>query len=435
LVAVTSTSPAAWLFRAATWLAVGWFIGWPGVAVLGAAALLTHAAALFGRRLAPDHPASHIVLGVGIAGAVAPLAAVDRFPQHVVPGAVVCVAVFACHAISYLIDARRGTAEPHRHLTALLYLLQFPVLLGGPLSRFGEFQAQLADTDVSMASFSYGVRRMMTGAIKIWLIASPLIGMASEIFALRVTRLSTGAAWLGALCGTLSPYFIMSGLADIGIGAGRIAGLRYQENFRRPYTAESLREFWRRWNITLIAWLRDYLGFPIVGHGVPATTAYLFAVAGFVVIGAWHQWRLRLVIWAVYFATWLAWESRAGATLLARVPRTLRHMYVLFVVTFGWMLLWASGPGPLLGYLEAMIGLSIPGARGAFEYVTFGSVLALAAAILFAGPLVGWISRWRVSVDAATASLLMMLAATAIFLWHFAQLIWRFLMPSPRQSR
>jgi alginate O-acetyltransferase complex protein AlgI len=423
------------LFRGATWTTFAWFIGWHGVAVLAAAALLTHGAALAIRTLPRDGVASSLALAAGVAAALAPVAAIHWFPQGIVPHAVVCVPVFACHALSYLFDVRRDAADPRSHAAALLYLLQFPVILGGPLSRFSEFNSQLAHTDVSMASFSYGVRRTVTGVIKMWLIAAPLIGTADQIFGLRVTRLSTGTAWLGAVCTALAAYFVMSGLADIGIGAGRIAGLRYQENFRRPYTADSLREFWRRWNITLISWLRDYMAFPIAGHARPTTVSYVMALAGFVAVGAWHEWRLRLLVWSIYFATVLAVESLAGAALLLRLPRPFRHLYVLIVVTFGWMTLRASGPGPLLGYVEAMLGLSIATAPSVAEYLTPGFVLALVAALFFAGPLVGSVSRWRVSVDAATASLLMMLAATGMFLWHVVQLVWRLLFPTPRGSR
>jgi alginate O-acetyltransferase complex protein AlgI len=422
------------LFRGVAWVAFGWFIGWRGVLLLCVAALVTHGAAALARG-ARSRPFESVAYAFGAAGAVAPLVGVGWFPQGVAPGAVVCVMVFTCHALSYLADARRRAVDTRHHVDALLYLLQFPVILAGPLSRFPDFRMQLSTTDVSMASFSYGVRRMLTGAIKVWLLAAPLLATADRIFGLRVTRLSTGTAWLGAACAALSAYFVMSGLSDVGIGAGRIAGLRYQENFRRPYTADSLREFWRRWNITLIAWLRDYVAFPIAGHGGPATRLYPLAVAGFVIVGAWHEWRWRLIVWAMYFATWLAIETIWLGTVLLRLPRVVRHVYVVGVVTFGWMILRANGPGPLLGYVESMLGLSMPTAPSVVVYLTPGFVLVLIAAIIFAGPSVGSISRWRVSVDAATASLLMMFAATGVFIWHLAQLVWRLVLPSPKRSR
>jgi hypothetical protein len=98
---------------------------------------------------------------------------------------------------------------------------------------------------------------------------------------------------------------------------------------------------------------------------------------------------------------------------------------VLVVVMFGWMLLRANGPGPLLGYTEAMLGLSIVKFGASSTYLSLGLVTALISAVVLAGPLVGWISRWRVSVDAATASLLMMMAATGVLLWHAATAVRR----------
>jgi hypothetical protein len=91
---------------------------------------------------------------------------------------------------------------------------------------------------------------------------------------------------------------------------------------------------------------------------------------------------------------------------------------VLLIVLLGWVLLRASGPGPLLGYLESMFGASIAPFGASAEYFTPGFSTALVCALVFAGPLVGNLSRWRVSVDSAVASLLMMFAATGILVWH-----------------
>jgi alginate O-acetyltransferase complex protein AlgI len=415
-------------------VALVWFVGWSGALLLALAALLVQGAAHVQHRAGRSRM-STLALAVGGAAALLPMAGVDLFPSQWTPGAIPCATVFACHALSYTADVRRGLADPRQHGAAWLYLVQLPVIVAGPLSRFGEFSQQLARTDVSMASFSYGVRRFVTGIVKVWLIALPLVALADQMFGLPVTRVSTSAAWLGAVCAALGPYFVMSGFSDIGIGVGRIAGIRYQENFRRPYTADSLREFWRRWNITLMAWLRDYLGFPIAGHQPPALRLYALALIGFLVVGGWHQWTIRTIAWAVYFASWLALESVVFGGHVQRLPRVLRHTYVLLVVMFGWMLMHATGVGPLLGYLEAMFGMAIPGAPGAQTFLSAWTAAALVCAIVFAGPLVGTISRWRVSVDAATASLLMMLAATGMLIWHLADFLRRLVFPSPKRLR
>jgi hypothetical protein len=110
-------------------------------------------------------------------------------------------------------------------------------------------------------------------------------------------------------------------------------------------------------------------------------------------------------------------------------------VYVLLVVLPGWILLRASGPGPLLGYVEAMLGFAIVPIGASGEYMEPLFVIALVSAIIFAGPLVSWISRWRVSVDAATASLLMMFAATGVFVWRASQPLVRVFWPAGAARR
>ncbi|MFT3828027.1 MAG: hypothetical protein QM731_29180 [Chitinophagaceae bacterium] len=202
---MTSTHAVAWGFRLIAWTIVAWFMGWTGVLLLAAAALVVQALALT-LRAWPDRPTSTIVLGAGVALSLALLAS-TVWPGRAEIGLPVGVAVFTCHAISYLVDVRRGIADPRRHVTSLLYLLQLPVFPVGPLSRFHEFAELVARADVSMAGFSYGVRRIVQGLTKVYLIAGPLGSVADRIFDLRVTKLSIDAAWLGPVCVGLQIYF------------------------------------------------------------------------------------------------------------------------------------------------------------------------------------------------------------------------------------
>jgi alginate O-acetyltransferase complex protein AlgI len=429
----SSTFLIAWVFRLLAWATMGWFIGWSWLLVLAAAALLTHGAAILVRTLRANPGAARGVLAAAAAFELLLfLTTLRPFTGLAVP---IGIGVFMCHAVSYLVDVYRGAADPRQHGAALLYLVQLPVFPAGPLSRFHEFSHQLARSDVTMGGFSYGIRRIVQGLTKVYLIAGPLDSVARQIFALRVTRLSTDIAWLGAICAALEVYFYLSGFADVGIGLGKILGFRYQENFRRPYTADSIREFWRRWNVTLITWLRDYASLPI-GHERHTLRLYLATIGGFVIVGLWYRPTLHVLPWAAYMASWLALESLGFGALIHRAPRPLRHVYVLVVVLFGWMMMRAAGPGPLLGYIEAMLGLSIVKFGASSVYLTPGFVTALVCAIVFAGPMVGSISRWRVSVDAAAASLIMMLAATGVLLWHAVNGIRRVLPgEAPKRSQ
>ena len=417
LVRISSQQATAWIFRVLAWASFVWMLGGKACALLLLAALVTQAVARILHACRAQVTTARVVLALAVAGHVLLLASSGRaalWPFALPVG----MGVFMCHAVSYLMDVHRGLVDPRDDLTAMMYLVQLPVFPAGPLSRFHEFRQQLRHTDVTMAGFSYGIRRIVTGVIKVLLVAGPLQATADQIFALRVTRLSIDTAWLGAACASLDVYFWVSGFSDVGIGLGRILGFRYQENFRRPFTADSIREFWRRWNVTLMTWLRDYLSLPSAGHDRPTFRLFLATVAGLLIVGAWQHATLHVLPWSLYFATWLAVEALGFGAVLRRVPRSVRHVYVLVIVMFGWMLLHASGPGPLLGYTEALLGFSVMKFGASSVYFTWGFTTAFVSAIIFAGPMVGNISRWRVSVDAATASLIMMLAATGVLMWH-----------------
>lgn len=432
--AAASTQLTAWLFRAGVWAFVAWLLGWKATSVVAAVAVATHLAALAIHALPPGGSAARtltvaaVAIHLGFFGSVM-LASSWR---GLIPfGA----GVVMCHAVAYLVDVYRGAASPRAHAAALLYIGQFPVFPAGPLGRLTDFAGELSRSDISMGAFAYGIRRIVTGLVKVFLVAAPLGATADRIFALQVSRLTTSAAWLGSVCFALEIYFLFAGFSDVGIGTGRVLGFRYPENFRRPYTADSVREFWRRWNVTLITWLRDYLSLPIAGHARPTPRLYAMIVAGFIVVGLWHRASVNVFAWAVYSGTWLAVEEMGWRSRLQRLPAAFRHTYVLAVVLLGWILLRGNGPGPTLGFFEAMFGFSVAKTGGAMTFMTPLLWVVLPSAILFAGPLVSWISRWRVSVDAATASLLMMLAATCVFVWRIGAPVVRAVLPERAPPR
>ncbi len=432
LVRLTSQQLTVWLFRVLAWATVAWLLGTAACLLLVAAAVLTQVAAraVYGLREQPS--AARAMLVLALAGHVVLLLSTLRAAQWPF-AAPAGMTLFFCLSVSYLVDVSRGTADPRQDPIGLMYLVQLPVFPAGPLSRYHEFRTQLAHGEVSMASFSYGIRRIVTGLTKVLLIADPLHGVTTQIFALRVTRLSTDTAWLGAIAASLETYFWVSGFSEIGIGLGRIVGFRLQENFRRPFTADSIREFWRRWNVTLMTWLRDYLALPIADHDRHTVRVFLSSVAAMFLVGAWQTPSLHVLPFAVYFASLLALESLGLGARLRRWPAALRHVYVLLAVTGGWLLLRATGPGALLGYVEAMLGFSIATFGASAAYFSLGFTTVFVCALIFAGPMVGNISRWRVSVDAAVASLIMMLAATGVLMWQAVVTVRR--VTTPRDER
>jgi alginate O-acetyltransferase complex protein AlgI len=299
-----------------------------------------------------------------------------------------------------------------------MYLLQFPLMAAGPIIRFRDFSGQLDRRSVSMGAFGFGVRRFVTGWVKLALVAGTLSGPVDRIFALPSSRVTPDAAWLAAVCFSLQVYFQCSGCADMAIGLGRLFGFRYPENFRRPYTATSIREFWRRWNITLLVWLRDYLYLPIVGHDRPTPRLFVNLFAGFCLVGLWHGGGSSAFVWALYFSTLLALEAVGLGARIERAPRAVAHAYVLAAVLVGWVMLRAHGAASAGTFLSTLVGWGGASGWTASAYVTWQVALAFVAALVGAAPMIRAISRWRVMLDAATMSTLMMVAATAVFMWR-----------------
>ena len=180
LIRISPAYATAWFFRAAAWATIAWVIGWRGVLLLAVAAIATQAAALLLHALSERPVAARVLLVLTIVVQLALFASMYRLSISTV-ALPVGVGVYLCHAISYLVDVRRGSADPRHHLAALLYLVQLPVFPVGPLSRFHEFAHQLSRTDVSMGSFPYGVRRIVTGLIKAFLIAGRLAHCRSPV--------------------------------------------------------------------------------------------------------------------------------------------------------------------------------------------------------------------------------------------------------------
>ncbi len=340
-------------------------------------------------------------------------------------------AVIVAHAVAYALDVRRGHAAA-RPLVLVLYLVQFPLMVAGPLVRHRDFALQQARLSTSLGAFTYGTRRIAIGLIKVGLIAAILARPADEIFSLPPAKVGMGAAWLAAISFSLEIYYRFSGYADLAIGLGRMLGFRYPENFRRPYTADSVREFWRRWNVTLMTWLRDYLRLPIAGRDHPTPRLYLNIVVGLCIVGLWHGAGQSVIVWGVYSSLWLALEAVGLGVAMARLPAIVRHVYLLLVVVVGWAIFRADTMVGGWAFLKTMAGLNGAGGATALAYFSTAFSTTLGVALFFAGPMVPAVSRWRVTLDAATASLLMMLAATGVFIWRPIAIAWDIVRPARR---
>jgi alginate O-acetyltransferase complex protein AlgI len=307
------------------------------------------------------------------------------------------ISFFTFHAISYVVDVYRRDATAQKSpVHAALYLLLFPQLIAGPIIRYRDIADQLARRFVDLDGFAYGVRRFVVGLAKKVLIANVVAVPADKIFGMPAGQLTAPHAWLGIVCYTLQIYFDFSGYSDMAIGLGRMFGFRFPENFRWPYIADSVQEFWRRWHISLSTWFRDYLYVPLGGNRVSPARMYRNLVTVFFLCGLWHGASWNFVVWGLFHGTFLVVERVGVGDALRRLWAPLRHVYLLLVVMIGWVFFRADTLSAAIAFLGAMLGLgravATPFTLGWF--LTPELWLALVAGAVGSMPVVPALARW-----------------------------------------
>ena len=292
------------------------------------------------------------------------------------------ISFFTFHAISYLIDVQRKTIQPARNTGDFLtYFCMFPHLVAGPIVRFAQVQNELAGRGPDKDLFAFGIYRFLVGLNKKVIIANSVSILADSAFTMAPNGHLYGLdAWVGILAYTIQIYFDFSGYSDMAIGLAAMAGFRFEENFKRPYSSRSLRDFWRRWHISLSSWLRDYLYIPLGGsrHGTAATYRNLFLV--FFLCGLWHGANFTFVVWGIWHGLFLILERLPLGKAIDKMPLALARLYAMLIVIIGWVFFRADNLGAAVHYISIMFG-----AEGAGEF-TLGyhaaALAALAAAML-----------------------------------------------------
>jgi alginate O-acetyltransferase complex protein AlgI len=360
------------------------------------------------------------------------------------------ISFYTFESISYVLDIYRGDARPASHgvyarlgrsvaermpwrvrlgiearafLAYLCYLTQFPHLVAGPIIRYRDIAHQLHQRSHTLEQFARGVAFFSIGLAKKVLLANPMGETADAAFA--AAGLPWLDAWFGAIAYAFQIYFDFSGYSDMAIGLGLMLGFRYPRNFRAPYLAESLTEFWRRWHISLSTWLRDYLYLPLGGNRRGRLRTYANLLLVMLIGGFWHGAAWTFLAWGACHGVLLASERALGkASPYARLPKALRIALTFLIVCALWVLFRSptlSGAGD---YLLAMLGLGSPRPEALFaEHELFDRCRLLAFA---AGALVVWggtqtweFTRSLTPLRAAACALL--LATAVIAMWSQAE--------------
>jgi D-alanyl-lipoteichoic acid acyltransferase DltB (MBOAT superfamily) len=287
------------------------------------------------------------------AGLLAPLGiAITTTNIHLPLG----ISFFTFHCLSYVIDIYRRRFRANRDpIDVALYISLFPQLVAGPIVRYKTVARQLDARRFTLGRASVGARIFIIGLAQKVLVAdvvAPLVQVAFD----QLPNRSLLEAWIGLIAYTMQIYFDFAGYSNMAIGLGVVLGFTFPRNFRMPYTALSITEFWRRWHMSLSSWLRDYLYIPLGGNRGSSAQTYRNLIMVFLLCGLWHGANWTFVLWGVWHGAFLVIERLGLRSVLARLATPARWGYALLAVMGGWVLFRAANLTDAIGYYASLIG-------------------------------------------------------------------------------
>lgn len=273
------------------------------------------------------------------------------------------ISFYTFQILSYLFDVyREDIPAEHSFIKIAAYVTMFPQLISGPIVNYGEVSTELNKRRMSWQSVQNGMKLFTLGLAAKTLLADRVGLLWHDIQVRGFESISTPLAWMGAIAYSLKIYFDFYGYSLMAVGLGRMLGFTIPENFRLPYMAKSVREFYRRWHITLGRWFRSYVYIPLGGNrrGEMCTVRNLLIV--WALTGLWHGGRGNFLIWSVLIWALIVVERQTAAFCEKRKLLTnslfgmLQHLYLWIVIPVSWMCFAITDVRQLWVYLGRMFG-------------------------------------------------------------------------------
>ena len=266
------------------------------------------------------------------------------------------ISFFTFQIMSYVIDVYRGRAKAQKSPVVFgAYVSMFPQLIAGPIVRYVDIESQLDAPDLSWEGFAAGIRLFVAGLGKKVLLANGVAVLWRE---LSQAPGKTGilGAWVGLVAYTFQIYFDFSGYSDMACGLGRMLGFRFVENFRYPYVADSVTDFWRRWHISLSTWFREYVYIPLGGNRRGLKRQVLNLLIVWTLTGLWHGASWNFLLWGLYYGVLLILEKLFLGKVLQKLPKFLRQLVTFIVAALGWGIFYFTDFAALGAFFAALVG-------------------------------------------------------------------------------
>ena len=310
------------------------------------------------------------------------------------------ISFFTFQALSYVIDVYRGTVKAQKNFwKVLLYISFFPQLIAGPIVKYHDIEKEIDDRKIDMGEAASGMCRFVAGLCKKVLISNVLGLTADTLFAADSSCINILTAWIAAVSYLLQIYFDFSGYSDMALGMGKMFGFHFHENFKYPYASDSIQEFWIRWHISLSGWFREYLYFPLGGNRKGRGRTILNKFIVFFCTGLWHGANITFVAWGLYHGFFLMLEEYFPSKNKESKSRSfVKHIYVLLVVTVGFVIFRADTMAQALYFIREMFTgfhFEAGAVSMAVQQLTPLYLTVLAASAIAAAPVKRCLERWK----------------------------------------
>lgn len=250
------------------------------------------------------------------------------------------ISFFTFQAMSYVIDVYRKEVKVQKnYFNIVLYISFFPQLIAGPIVRYYDVQKQIVSRKTDIKKIAQGLRRFIIGLSKKVLISNTVALVVDGIFSTQMDRLNILSVWIGAIAYLIQLYFDFSGYSDMAIGLGHMFGFHFLENFQYPYISSSIKEFWKRWHISLSVWFKEYLYIPLGGNRKGKLRTCINKMIVFLATGMWHGANWTFVLWGLWHGIFLMLEDLLPKK---KVPKLILHIYTLMVVCIGFVIFRAD---------------------------------------------------------------------------------------------
>lgn len=301
------------------------------------------------------------------------------------------ISFYTFKLISYVVDIYNERIEAEKkYWIVLTYVSMFQHCVQGPIVRYSTIQNEIFSRKRLYVDIANGIFRCCTGLAKKAIFADHCGELAENLLPLtgNIASVPASGVWLGSLCYMLQIYLDFSAYSDIAIGLGQMIGFHFEENFNYPYMASSVKDFWRRWHISLSSFFRDYVYIPLGGNRVSPKRTVINLLIVWALTGFWHGASWNYILWGLFYFVFIYLENMNIKNHYFTMPKAAGHAITLFIVFFGWILFRFEDFSQMGTAVLGLFGLNGNAAGSSAVNITFSNnVFFIMAAVLICTPI------------------------------------------------